>query len=73
MHLRTACGRTEQQGRHVRIRREYPIRTGTVAGAIPRAAAAPALNWGTKGTSAALLAILIVPVIYQVLHLHRHT
>jgi uncharacterized membrane-anchored protein len=30
------------------------------------------LNWGTEGTSAALLGILIVLVIYQTLHLRRH-
>ncbi|MFL6149158.1 MAG: hypothetical protein ACJ72I_16990 [Pseudonocardiaceae bacterium] len=30
------------------------------------------LNWGTKGTSAVLLGILVLLVIYQVMHLRRH-
>ncbi len=30
------------------------------------------LNWGTEGTSAALLGILVVLVVYQALHLRRH-
>jgi uncharacterized membrane-anchored protein len=30
------------------------------------------LNWGTKGTSAALLGILVVLVCYQIRHLRRH-
>jgi uncharacterized membrane-anchored protein len=30
------------------------------------------LNWGTKGTSAALLGILAVLVVYQIMHLRRH-
>jgi uncharacterized membrane-anchored protein len=30
------------------------------------------LNWGTKGTSAALLGILVVLVLYQIMHLRRH-
>jgi uncharacterized membrane-anchored protein len=30
------------------------------------------LNWGTKGTSAALLGILILLVLYQIMHLRRH-
>jgi uncharacterized membrane-anchored protein len=30
------------------------------------------LNWGTKGTSAALLGILVVLVLYQIMQLRRH-
>jgi uncharacterized membrane-anchored protein len=30
------------------------------------------LNWGTEGTSAALLAILVMLVLYQIVHLRRH-
>lgn len=30
------------------------------------------LNWGTKGTSAALLGILVVLVLYQIRHLRKH-
>ena len=30
------------------------------------------MNWGTKGTSAALLGILVVLVLYQIMHLRKH-
>ncbi len=30
------------------------------------------LNWGTKGTSATLLGILVLLVLYQIMHLRRH-